>query len=132
MIVEERSYLPAIFWKYGLDEAARRTYLRMTAPDYQRREYPEVSYAAIDALISGFMGVAPDYDSAVIRTVNHVIPGEWAQLTDLPVWDGVIDLKHTENGSTLTNRTGRMITWKNTKGGVTQSVTVMPGGTARL
>ena len=62
MNVEVRSYLPLVLWDCGRDEEAVRVWLKMTDEGYHRREYPEVSYAAIEGLVFGYMGVRCNAD----------------------------------------------------------------------
>lgn len=131
--VEDRSYLPEILWRYGRDEAAMKVWLKMTAPDYKRREYPEVSYAAVDALICGYMGLRADASANGVTTRSAVDSGDWAQILDAPLWGGSIDLKHEgKRASELTNRTGRALHWTAQLESRTVTAEVAPGETVRV
>lgn len=133
MNVEVRSYLPAILWHYGRNADAMRIWLKMTAKDYPRREYPEISYAAVESLIFGYMGVQADAAQGVVRTRSAVEEGAWAQVFDLPLWGGSMTLKHEGlSASELTNLTGRPIQWEADLGGRRVSACVQPGQTLRL
>jgi len=133
MNVEIRSYFPLILWRNGRHEDAKRIWLKMTAKDYHRREYPEVSYAAVESLIFGYMGLEADAERGVLRTCSAVEEGAWAQVYDLPLWGGAIALKHEDrSASELTNLTGRPIQWEAAIGGRRLSACVQPGQTLRL
>lgn len=130
--VEDRSYLPEILWRYGRDEAAMKIWLKMTAPDYKRREYPEVSYASVDALVCGYMGLHADASSNTLTTRSAVDNGDWAQVMEAPLWGGSIDLKHEgKHASELTNRTGRALKWIVQLENGTVITEVAPGETKR-
>ena len=118
-IVELRSYYPAVLWKYGWDGEAMRIWLKMTAEDYKRRDYPEVSYAAVEALFCGYMGISADAEKSEVRTRSAAADGEWSEVTGFPLWGGFIDLRHEgKRKSTLTNRTERTLSWTaETEGG---------------
>ncbi len=111
--VEEMSYHAEIYWRNGLDDAGRRAFLAMTNPDLKRKEYPEVSFAAIGAVVTGLMGVTPDAAEGTLATRAALNPGEFAQLNDLPLWGGEISLLCEGRGYTeLVNRTARPLLWK--------------------
>jgi len=111
-IVELRSYYPAMLWRYGWDADAMRIWLKMTAEGYERRDYPEVSYAAVEALFCGYMGIAADAAKSEVRTRSAADDGEWAEAADFPLWGGFIDLRHEgRKKSILTNRTERDLIW---------------------
>lgn len=131
MIVEIRSYLPTLLWKYRRDGDAMRVWLRMTAEDYPRREYPEVSFAAVEALFCGYMGISADADRSVLRTRSASADGEWAEAASFPLWGGSVDLRQDgRTKSTLTNRTGRALTWEAEFPTGVKTVLVPDGGTA--
>lgn len=133
MNVEIRSYLPAILWKFGRNEEAMRVWLKMTAKDYPRREYPEISYAAVESLVAGYMGVQADASLGIVRTRSAAEDGTWAQVYDLPLWGGSISLKHEgKRASELTNLTGRPVQWEADLDGRSVSACVQPGQTLRL
>ncbi len=110
--VEEFSYHAEIFWRYGLDLKAREAFLAMTNPDLKRKEYPEVSYAAIGAIVTGLMGIRPDAAKGVLHTRSTLNRGEFAQINHMPLWGGEISLLHeSRERSTLFNQTARPILW---------------------
>ncbi len=110
--VEEHSYHAEIFWRYGLDDEGLKAFLAMTHPDLKRKEYPEVSYAAIGAIITGLMGICPNAAHGTLRTRSAVNDGAFAQVNQLPLWGGEISLLHEgRRKSTLQNQTARTILW---------------------
>ena len=131
MIIEIRSYLPMLLWKFRRDEDAMRVWLKMTAEDYLRREYPEVSYAAVEALFCGYMGISADADKSLLSTRSAAADGEWAEAVGFPLWGGTVDLRHDgKSKSMLTNRTGRDLTWQAELSNGMKTVLVPDGGTA--
>jgi hypothetical protein len=131
---EERSYMPEILWRYGADEAAQRIWLAMTSPGYNRREYPEVSFAALGAVAAGYMGVCPDAAESALVTRSAVPDGGFAEINYLPLWGGVIHLRHeSKQASVLENLTGRALKWTaRFDSGVSKTLDVPAGHTARL
>ncbi len=110
--VEEFSYHAEIFWRYGLNGKAREAFLAMTNPDLKRREYPEISYAAIGAIVTGLMGIRPNAAEGVLHTRSTLNSGEFAQVNHLPLWGGEISLLHEgRERSTLFNQTARPVSW---------------------
>ncbi len=109
---EERSYLPEILWRYGVNQAAENMFIRMTSPGYHRREYPEISFAALGAIASGYMGIRPNAMTHQVETLSAT-GSNFAQLNYLPLWGGHIHLIHEgEKASVLENLTGEDFTWR--------------------
>ena len=133
MNVEMRSYVPYLLWQHGRNEDAMRVWLKMTAKDYPRRWYPEISYAAVEALLLGYMGIQPDASTGTVRTRSAAVPGEWAKVCGLPLWDGTITLYHEgPNNSVLGNFTSRPLHWQAQCNGKIDTAIVLPGETARF
>ena len=130
MNVEVRSYVPLVLWKYGRDRDALRVWLKMTDESYPRREYPEISYAAVEGLVFGYMGIECGAEGT-FATRPALRENEWAQITDLPLWDGTVSLRH-EGGkcSRLVNETGKTIRWSACFGKDTVFRIVPPGQSA--
>jgi len=57
--VEEESYIPEVLFRYGRPNAAYQVLFDLASPHKSRREYPEVSYAIVAAIICGAMGIEP-------------------------------------------------------------------------
>jgi len=53
-------YCPLEFYRHGKSEQAYALLVRLMAPELKRREYPEVSYAVLETLAMGLLGIQPD------------------------------------------------------------------------
>ena len=128
--VEMNTYYPLEFYRYGKPEQAYALLVRLMAPELKRREYPEVSYAVLETLAMGLMGIQPDAASRTVTTTTRLTSAtRWAELRDMPLFDGTITLRHEgASASTLVNNTKGDITW-HARGanGKIQSVVVKPG-----
>jgi len=124
--IEIESYLPEIFYRYGHDEAAYREIMALTDPEKKRREYPEVPFAVVGAVTTGLMGVAPDAPTRTVATRSGLTEATaWAGLKGLPVFDGVIDVRHEGRRQTsLTVRSGAAVSWKAVFDGVRDALVV--------
>ena len=123
--IEEQSYMPETLYRYGALEEAYGQTLDLSRSDRQRREYPEVSYAIIGAIVTGMMGVdvasplqlqrssASDH-RAVISTLPHLSrKSPWVEMDHLPVRGNVIDIRHDgSKSSSLTNVSGPALVWR--------------------
>jgi len=112
--VEERSYLPAILYKYGRHEVAYEELMEHFDPSYERKEYPEVSYAAIGSVVTGMMGIEPDSRERTIATCSRLTDKTgWVEMTNIPIFDNLVTIKHFENAKTqLLNVSGLPFYWK--------------------
>ena len=112
--VEVRSYLPEVAYRYELRDTAYAKLMEMLDPALKRREYPEVSYAAVGAIVEGLMGVRPDARSLTVETFPRLSrETAWAALGRLPVFTNEVDVRHTGlRMTTLANRTGPAFLWR--------------------
>jgi hypothetical protein len=114
--IEEESYLPLTLYRYGRSTDAYRIVLDLSNPDKKRREYPEVSYAVIAAIVSGTMGLEPSEEAgnATIQTLSQLSDGSgFAELRDVAIKHNVVDVRHVgTSSSSLTNRSGPPLQWK--------------------
>jgi len=121
--IEEESYLPQTFYRYGENAAAYERMMDLSSPDKDRREYPEVSFAVIGALVSGMMGVEPIYDIAsgrpLIRSISRLAEkSDSATMNGIHIRQNLVDLEHTgDQKSSLTNRSGPPLLWQATFSG---------------
>jgi len=111
--IEMGSHYPEIFYRYGAHDDAYRWLLQLSDPGTARREYPEVSFAVVGAIVSGLMGIEPSETQGQITTLARLTKAtSWAQVSGLPVGGNVIDVRHNGTDETvLTNRSGTPITW---------------------
>jgi len=114
--IEEESYVPLTLFRYGRNEAAYQTLADISSPQNNRREYPEVSYAVIAAIVSGVIGLSPgpisgDYD---ISTISRLPTGhDQAALTRVSILQNQLDVTHTGTSTTLLkNTSGPALSWR--------------------
>lgn len=114
--VEYLTYLPELFFENNQPEAAYRYLLRLSDPRLPRREYPEVAFTVLGAMVTGLMGVAPQAERMCLQTRARLPKTlKTAELKHLPAFGGEIDLLHVgDHRTTLTNRTGETVRWRAT------------------
>ena len=124
--IEAKSHYAEILYRYGDPEAAYIQIMDLTRAGRERREYPEVSYSVIGALVTGLMGIRveptlPLTDIVAgkpLGTAVQTLPQltsktGWAELRNLPVQGKVITVRHEGNRSTrLTNSGKSALSWK--------------------
>ncbi|UCD48529.1 MAG: hypothetical protein JSW27_13455 [Phycisphaerales bacterium] len=111
--IELGSHYPEVFYRYGAHEEAYRWLLQLSDPGTRRREYPEVSFAVIGAIVGGLMGIEPLNAEGRLWTLARLTDATaWAKISNLPVHGNVIDVRHNGAKETvLTNRAGTTVTW---------------------
>lgn len=112
--VEERTYLPELFYNEGHHEAAFAQLLAQLAPTYERREYPEVSFCALGSIGSGLMGISPDATTRTVTTQPRLTAAvDWVELAHAPVFDTLLTVRHEGVGqTTLHHEQGQPIRWR--------------------
>jgi hypothetical protein len=107
------SHYPEIFYRYGALEEANRIVLALSDPQTKRREYPEVSFAVIGALVNGLMGIEPLAPEGTVATLSRLTEKiSWAEVQRLPILRNVIDVRHDKRNETvLSNRSGASLDW---------------------
>ena len=114
--IEEETYVPLVLFRYARPDAAYRVLFDLTAPGKLRREYPEVSYSAIAAIVSGVMGIEPshagdDYD--VQTLAQPPTKSDELSISGLPIKANRLEIAHSGDRSTrLSNTSGPSIRWK--------------------
>lgn len=128
--IENLSYFPALLIDLGYPDKARELISQL--PTMPRSEYPEVSFAMIEALVRSAMGLRPNAVSRSLTTEYRL--GDY--MTDLtaeniPLYDGSINITHDGNKSTtLTNNTRRPLHWTPVFNSVAaKTITLKPGTT---
>jgi len=111
--VEIRSYLPEILFRLGREEAAYAELLRLCDPATERRDYPEVSFAAIGAVASGLFGIRPDARERLVVTRSGLPAGtDWAELRNVPVFETILAVRHRgQEETSFENIAGGEIAW---------------------
>jgi hypothetical protein len=114
--IEEESYLPALLFRYGQVNAAYQVLLDLSAENKARREYPEVSFAVIAAIVTGAMGVEPSHpgDPFDVRTLSQPITKNAdLSLASLHIKGNLLDITdHGEVSMQMVNRGGPTVRWK--------------------
>lgn len=112
--VEEISYLPEVFYKYGHNDAAYAVLLELIDPNLKRREYPEVSYSVIGSTATGMIGISPDARHNMISTIPRLTKDiKWVTIQNVPVFGNEISVYHRGNfETTFTNQFGGVMYWK--------------------
>ena len=114
--IEEESYAPLVLFRYGRTDMAYRVLLDLSDPAKPRREYPEVSYAVVAALISGAMGIEPARAGAAydIQSLPQPMTGDEDMSVDfLPIRNHLLYLAQQGDVSQrIINRKGTTIRWR--------------------
>lgn len=124
--VEGQSHHAEILFRYGVPDLACAQILDLTREDRARREYPEVSYSVVGAIVTGLMGITVlaespllaaeqgQYVDRVIRTLAGLTPATgWAELRHLPVRANLVSVRHDRpRTSTFTNERGPSLLWQ--------------------
>lgn len=125
--IEEQSHHPEVLYRYGDAATAYDQILDLTRPTRERREYPEVSFSVVGAVVSGLMGVsvdpvAPGHEAEVlpyfanpaIQTVSGLTAATaWAELAHLPVKANDVTIRHAGVTATaFTNNRGPALVWQ--------------------
>jgi hypothetical protein len=111
--IELRSHYPEVFFRYGARREAYDLILELSDPRTSRREYPEVSFALIGALVNGLMGIQPQEPIGNIATLSRLTgKTPWVEISHLPVQKNVIRVRHTgREETTFTNLSGPSLIW---------------------
>lgn len=124
--VERKSHYAEILYRYGKPEEAYAVIMNLSSPSQERREYPEVSFSIIGAIVNGLMGInvepgAPIEDLpqekpfvTIVRTLPQLTAKTtWAELRNLPVGDGSITVRHYgERRTILINHEKKDLVWE--------------------
>lgn len=111
--VENTSYYPLIYYRYGHWEEARKYVLWLADPSTKRREYPEVSYGIIEGIVQGLMGVSPDASINTITTLYRPVRKGSSSIKNLNILGAKISLTHKSNKeSILFNDGNKSLKWK--------------------
>jgi len=110
--VETTSYLPVILFKQGYWDKASSYILQLTDPATPRREYPEVSFAVLEAIVRGLMGVEPDAAKKSITTLYRGKSGSRGTLNNLQVLHTTIAVSHTPLQTVLRHTGKSTFQWK--------------------
>jgi hypothetical protein len=116
--IEEESYLAQTFYRYGENDAAYGRIMDITRSNKDRRDYPEVSFSVIGAIVTGMMGieVVDDGNSErpLLRSISRLSSkSDSATLTGVRIRENLVDVEHVgDRRSVLTNRSGKAVRWQ--------------------
>jgi len=114
--IEEESYVALILFRYGRVATAYEVLADISSATKQRREYPEVSFSVVNAIVSGTMGLTPaanaaSYDIATLSRPAH--EADEATLTDVTIRSNRITVIHQGTKLTrLKNIAGPSFRWR--------------------
>ncbi|MBK6459065.1 MAG: hypothetical protein IPF87_23790 [Gemmatimonadetes bacterium] len=125
--IEEQSHHPEVLYRHGESDLAYDQIMDLTRADRARREYPEVSFSVVGAVVTGLMGVSvdpvpPGGDSALlpyfanrhVMTLSQLTPKSgWVELRHLPVRANDVTIRHDgRSASEFTNHRGPALVWQ--------------------
>lgn len=128
--IEVQSHFAEVLYHYGVSDAATMQILDLARPNHPRREYPEVSYSVIGAIVTGLIGVdavEPSLGSTPEVTTLPMLGGiHSAGIRHLPVRGNVISVEHWHGGSRtrLTNEAGPALLWRPSFRGACRAILV--------
>jgi hypothetical protein len=154
--IEEQSHHPEVLYRYGATRDAYSEILSLTNPSRARREYPEVSFSVVGAIVGGLMGVSVDpvppggeaallryFDTPPVTTLAQLPPATtFVELRHLPVRANDVSVRHDGAvSSAFTNNAGPSLVWQAVFAGthatllvngtrVTAAPLTLPGGRA--
>ncbi len=125
--IEEQSHHPEVLYRYGAGDVAFDQLLDLSREDRARREYPEVSFSVVGAIVTGLMGVSVDpvppggegellpyFANPHVMTLPQLATGtSWVELRHLPVRANDVTVRHEGNAATaFTNNRGPALVWQ--------------------
>ena len=114
--LEEETYLPSTLFRYDRTAAAYQVLEDLSSPNKPRREYPEASFAVIEAIVSGVMGLEPSSAQQPfdVSTRSQLLEGE-ATLSGVSICGNLLAVTHTGTSATrLANTSGPALRWRAT------------------
>ena len=113
--IEEESYVPLTLFRYGRNDAAYQVLADLSSPQKDRREYPEVSYSVIAALVSGVMGLEPSHSGEPfdVRTLSLLPASDRATLSNVAIGRNHLEITQVGQSETrLKNNAGPALRWR--------------------
>lgn len=113
--IEAESYLPLPLFRYGRAAAAYQVLADLSSPYKNRREYPEVSYAVIAALVGGVMGLEPSHSGEPfdVRTLSLLPAADRATLSGVAIGGNHLEITQVGQSETrLKNNAGPALRWR--------------------
>ena len=125
--IEEQSHHPEILYRFGVTDLAYDQIMDLSRADRARREYPEVPFSLVGAVVTGLMGVSVDpvtpgreaalldyFAGQFVMTLPQLTAKTtWAELRHLPVRANDLTIRHEGNAATVfTNNRGPAVIWR--------------------
>ena len=101
--IENQSYFPYVLGQYGYPEQIRSQVLHLTDPATKRREYPEVSFGAVQGVVQGIMGIDADARVNRITTLFNGRAEDTHTIENLPVLQRHISVTESAKTASLRN-----------------------------
>ncbi len=93
--IESQSYLPKLFYNFDEQHRAFEELMDLSHPMKERKEYPEVSYAIVEAILEGLMGLSTNAHKRSVRTISRLTqPMSWVQFDEIPLFEGSVSIIH--------------------------------------
>jgi hypothetical protein len=125
--IEEQSHHPEVLYRFGAPDVAYDQVMDLSRADRARREYPEVPFSVVGAIVTGLMGVSVDpvmpgrdgdlleyFADQSVMTLPQLTPRTaWAELRHLPVRANDVSVRHDGVTATVfTNTSGPALVWR--------------------
>ena len=110
--VEVLSYLPMLYYRYGLNQDAYDFLGKIYAD--KRRAYPEAACGVVEGIVRGLMGIEPSAADGIVTTCPRLTANTaWVSVENIPVYCGLISVQHLSSSTTcFANKSGQAITWR--------------------
>jgi hypothetical protein len=96
--IESQSYFPKLFYDFDQQHRAFKELMDISHPQKERKEYPEVSYAFVEAMVEGLMGLSANAHERNVRTISRLTqPTGWVRLNEIPVFEGSVSITHNQD-----------------------------------
>jgi len=110
--VEAKTYFPQLYYGRGFEADALRELRELCDPKLKRREYPEVSFAVVGALVNQYLGLTVP-EPGLLHTLSGVPDGDLASAEHVPVLGGEVSLRQQgQRGTTLKLEAGHAARWR--------------------
>ncbi len=125
--IEEQSHHAEVLYRYGVADVAYDQIMDLAGPGRARREYPEVPFSVVGAIVTGVMGVSVDpvmpgreetlldyFANQFVMTLPQLTGNTaWAELRHLPVRANDVSVRHEGVTATVfTNNSGPALVWR--------------------
>jgi len=103
--VEAKTYFPQLYYGRGFEEDGLRELRELCGPHLKRREYPEVSFAVVGALVNQYLGLTVP-ESGLLQTLSGVPGGDTAAAENVPALGTEVSLRQEGQRGTALKQEG--------------------------